>query len=499
MFNKISPESAGISSKSVLEYFDYLNRRGITMHGALLMKGEDIFAECYWSPFNKDFCHRMYSQTKSYVAIAIGLLQDEGKLKITDKIAPYFAEIINPPLPEYLKEQTIEDMLLMETAGASDYWFNSPVNSRLDIYFNHNHNERPSRTIWQYDSPGSQVMCALVERLTGKTMLEYLKEKLFDKMDTFKTAQLLKVRDGYSWGDSALVCTQRDMASFARLLLNGGKWNGKQLISENFVKKATSPIVNNDESGFYDCFHSHGYGYQIWHTEMGGFAFVGMGGQITIAVPSLDAIFVCTGDNQGYPSAYNLIIDGLFDFVFRKMGSPIPKSEQAENALENFCSSQKLISLANPVKTDFESTINGVTFFAPENKTGITQFAFKFEGEKGIFCYENAQGYKEIPFGLGYNEFSLFPELGYSDNFGGERSNNGFKYKCACSGGWVEEKKLCIKVQVIDRYFGNFFATFAWKDGYCAVKFKKTAEDFFQTYDGSFVAVGQHRQASIAK
>ena len=169
-------------------------------------------------------------------------------------------------------------------------------------------------------------------------------------MGTFKTAEILKTPNGDSWGDSALLCTLKDMASFGRLLMQGGNWNGKQLINADYVKKATSALVDTHKNGFDSCL-SHGYGYQIWHTEMGGFAFVGMGGQITIAVPSLDTIFVCTGDNQGYASAYNLIVDGLFDIVFSKMGSPLPKNEQDEIALENFCSSQKLISLANPVKT----------------------------------------------------------------------------------------------------------------------------------------------------
>ena len=258
MFNKITPESAGVSSACIKEYLDYLNRRGIAMHGVLFMKGEDIFAECYWTPFDKDFCHRMYSQTKSYVAIAIGLLQDEGKLKITDKIMDYFPEKIHTDLHEYLKEQTIEDMLLMCTAGETPYWFNVPDEDRTELYLNKHSNARPSRTVWQYDSAGSQVMCNLVEKLSGKTMLEYMKEKLFDEMGTFKTAQLLKVRNGDSWGDSALVCTQRDMASFARLLLNGGSWHGKRLVSEDYVKRATSPLVSCSESGFYDCFHAHG-------------------------------------------------------------------------------------------------------------------------------------------------------------------------------------------------------------------------------------------------
>ena len=71
MFEKITPEQAGISSSRVADFISVLERRGFATHSLLMMKGDKLFAEYYWSPFNKDFCHRMYSQTKSYVSIAI--------------------------------------------------------------------------------------------------------------------------------------------------------------------------------------------------------------------------------------------------------------------------------------------------------------------------------------------------------------------------------------------------------------------------------------------
>ena len=92
MFNKITPEAAGISSKYVKKFIETLNRRGLVTHSVLLLKGDDVFAEYYWAPFNADTCHRMYSQTKSYVAIAIGLLIEDGKLSLSDKIVDLFRD-----------------------------------------------------------------------------------------------------------------------------------------------------------------------------------------------------------------------------------------------------------------------------------------------------------------------------------------------------------------------------------------------------------------------
>ena len=127
MFNMITPEQAGISSKHVADFISFCERRSITMHSVLMIKGNSIFSENYWAPFHKDFCHRMYSQTKSYVGVAIGLLEEEGKLNLDDPMAKYFPERIDRELPEYLAKQTIREMLTMTTCGKGERLIHSSV------------------------------------------------------------------------------------------------------------------------------------------------------------------------------------------------------------------------------------------------------------------------------------------------------------------------------------------------------------------------------------
>ena len=240
MFEKITPEAAGISSKTVTEFIKKLEKRGAATHGLLFMKGEKIFTEAYWKPFHKDFCHRMYSQTKSFVGVAIGLLEEEGKLSLDDKIAGYFPEKIDGELLEYLAELTIREMLTMTTSGEPYSWFLAGDPDRTHLYFNYARKTHPSGTVWKYDSSGSQVLCALVEKLAKKPLLDYMKEKLFDEMGVFQTATVLKAPNGDSWGDSAMVCTLRDMAAFGRLVMNYGVWQGKRLINGEYLHEATS-------------------------------------------------------------------------------------------------------------------------------------------------------------------------------------------------------------------------------------------------------------------
>ena len=89
---------------------------------------------------------------------------------------------------------------------------------------------------------------------------------------------------------------------------------------------------------------------------------------------------------------------------------------------------------------------------------------------------------------MGYNEFGIFPEDGYSDMVGGAPCP-GNKYQCACSAIWTEPKKLQIKVQIIDKYFGNGAWTFGFKDNRVCLRMAKAAEAFMMEYEG--LAIGK--------
>jgi hypothetical protein len=430
----------------------------------------------------------MYSQTKSYVGIAIGLLQEEGKLSIKDRIYTYFPEKCHSEITGYLKDMTIEEMLTMTTVGGASWWFSEGADpDRTALYLNGAANNRPGGTYWEYDSAGSQVLSSLVEKLSGMSLLDYLRKKLFNKMGTFKNAEILKTKTDDSWGDSALLCTLEDMASFGRLLMQGGSYNGEQLINKDYVTKATSAVVCNDSMGFKR-FFTNGYGYQIWRVE-GGFAFNGMGCQLTICLPEKDLLFTIVSDNQGYDASKDLILAAFYDFIADPMGDELPEDKDSETELSLLSKTLKLCFVDGQYENEFSKTVSGKVYVCESNPMGIKKFSFTFNKENVIWKYENAQGEKEIEIGLGENIFQKFPQLGYSDEHGGTVTTDGFMYDSAISGAFREERKFVFKVQVIDRYFGNFFCTVSFKDNLCVLRMTKTAEDFFAEYEG--VAIGK--------
>ena len=488
MFERISPEAAGISSDKIVKFINKLEQRGAIMHSLLIMRHGKVLTENYWAPFDKDFCHRMYSQTKSYAAIGIGLLEEEGKLSLDDKVADIFPDKIDGEISVHLKEQTVRQMLTMTTVGNPVNWFYDTKNpDRTHIYFNERTKAHPAGTVWEYDSAGSQVLCAIVERLSGMPLLDYLKSKLFNKMGTFKTANILKTRNEDSWGDSALLCTTRDMASFGQLLMDGGTWEGERLMNEKFVKEATSKQVDNTQTWYNTCFY-HGYGYQIWRTEQNGFAFVGMGDEITIALPDRGLLFVCTADHQGTSNIIrNILVHYFFDYIVDELSDePLPEDKAAEERLALRTKDLKLRSMQGLSDSAFRKELDGKVYTCQKNPMGISKVCFRFseDGKGGELHYTNEQGDKVIPFGVNHNVFGKFPELGYSNDHGGLRTTDGFMYKDAVSLAWLEEKKLILFVQIIDRYFGLTSMVFAFRDNYFTAQFDKVGEDFLGKYAG---------------
>ncbi|MBQ9976736.1 MAG: serine hydrolase [Clostridia bacterium] len=493
MLNSITPEKAGISSRSVKRFVEALEKRNLPMHQLILMRGYDIFGEFYWKPFDRDFCHRMYSQTKSYVSVAIGLLVEDGKLSLEDKLCDIFFEKLDGAPRGYLAELTIENMLKMETCGCYGvpFWFYDDDPDRTHMYLNRNEATVPPDMRWSYDSAGSQVLSSIVEKLTGKTLFDFLNERIFTHLDAFHTAEILKTKNGDTWGDSALVCTPRDMAAFARFVMNKGMWHGKRLMSSDYLERATSRLADNNigivTAGF-DTSFSYGYGYQIWRVR-DGFAFNGMGSQFTVCLPDYDLIFVCTADTQGLSSAEDLIISALYDHIVENLeNEPLCEDIDSYNSLLAYGDTLKLYAMTGDTESPYSSELDGRVWKCDTNPLGWTQFAITFEKDNAVLHWTNAQGNKVLPFGLCYNTFEKFPQLGYQNDHGGVVTSDGFMYNGAFSAAWREEKKILFKGQIIDRYFGNFTAEFSFKGERAYVRFVKVAEGFLEEYNGAIIA-----------
>lgn len=490
MFKKVTPESVGISSKKVLKYLKMINGHGLASHSVLMARGDKLFCEAYWKPFDKTMPHRMYSQTKSYVGLAVRLLADEGRISLDDKIVSYFPEKLPETVHPLLAELSIRNMLMMRTCfderGVN--WFKHVTDDRVKTYFAMTPTVYPG-TQFKYDSSGSFVLGALVEKLTGKTFLDYLRDKCLREIGFSDSAYCLKAPGGYSWADSALLCTPYDMLLYGRFAGRRGEWNGRQIIPRYIIEEAFENATESFTCGFRG-YENLGYASQFWRTYDNSLEFNGMHDQYTVYNPGTDITFTCTSGNYRSGESGELLISYLFSEIIGEAGEPLPEDEEAYRELEEYISALELVISAGKLTSETEKEISGKVFIPDENKMKIKKFSLSFSEDSCVFNYVNEQGEKKIIAGRGKNIFQQFPQTGYSADVGAWNGGD-HTYKCAASFAWGTENQLLITVQIIDEYIGNLYINFAYRDSHARIKMIGDAENFLEEYDGIINAIAE--------
>lgn len=493
MMNYCTPEAAGVSSCHILDFYRALDHYKLATHGVILARGDKILSECYYAPFDANFKHRLYSVSKSFVSIAIGFCAQDGLIDLDEPMMNYFREYVNENVDDKLLATTIREMLMMETAQDRQVpWFFSGTTDRTEVYFRKT-SDRNGGTLYSYDSAGSYMLGVVVEKVTGKPFLDYLKDKVLREIGFSEDAYCIQAPGGHSFGDSGVMCTLRDLLLFARFVLNGGTYNGKRYLNEDYVRRATTPSVCNDYFGIGG-HGAFGYGYQFWGAPRGCFAMLGMGTQVALCDPTHDFIMVINSDNQANGFHYEYLYEAIYHNVIDHLGEAMEEDTAAQERLRAYCDSAKLFSLTQAETPSFAQRIHGKTFLTEENRMQIKWFRLEFEGKKGRFTYENAQGEKSFVFGIGYNEFGKFPEEGYSDLIATYPAPGNY-YDAAFSADWPEPQKLRIRVQIIDKYFGVLGIVFGFKnDRVVSVRMHKVAEAFLEEYHGIMNATAKESE-----
>lgn len=482
MFEKITPEQAGVHSENILKMMKVFEKKNYSMHSIIMAHNGKVFFEQYWAPYNENSLQRLYSASKSFVSIAIGFLYDEGKIKLDDKIIKYFPEY-EEKAHQYLKEQTICDMLKMSTSSVDKHWMGLGIKNRTEYYFTREQN-RPSGTLYNYDSTGTYILAIVVEKLSGKNFIDYLKEKLFRRIGVSEDICCLKTPEGHLWADSGVRCTSMDFLKIAQFTTNMGEWNGEQILSREYMTEATSIQVFNANDG-YGGYNKNGYGYQFWITQDGGFSFNGMANQFAICIPEKNFVFVCTADNQFNPTSAEIIFENVFEQIANNMSDQeLPENSPAYNELISACCDLKLPCVRGDIYSDFQKIINGKTYDLEDNDMKIESFKLNFfDNNEGCFEFTDDEGVHILPFGIGKNIFCKFPKHAMPDETG-SIDVEGYRHECAVSAAWVEDKKLFIKAQIIDKYLANFCVTIGFKRKEVAVQFVANAEFFLEKYNG---------------
>lgn len=483
-FQKNTPESTGIPSASICRFIKRLATKNVPMHSVLLFHKDYLITEGYYAPYTADTLHRMFSISKSFTSIAIGLLEGEGKLSLSDYICDFFPEYVSENTHPWIRQMTIRDMLMMRTCHAATTYKIDLQSDWVESFFTVPPTH-PSGKFFHYDTSSAHTLCALVERLSGMDMLSYLKEKLAP-LGLSEESYMIKDPFGVSMGGSGLVAKPIDLLKFGYLLMHQGKLpkTGEQLIPADYVREATSNLIPTVATAPLPS-ESCGYGYQIWQNEKGGFVCYGMGGQLIIVLPEYELICVTTADTQGMAGGNQLIYDALYEEILPHISAtPLTETPSEYDSLCQQLNNLAIAPLANTLTVSDYQRFSDKEYKLLENKNGFSKLSVEFAEHpsinsdslsKGILHYTLHEQECELHFGFGHLEQGKFP---------------GYDMKYAASAEWISDDTLYIRAHIIDEYLGSvrFELTFGEDD--VTVFLKKVEESLFTEYNGHLY--GQH-------
>lgn len=367
-FPRTTPEAVGIPSASIEWLLDRLEEGWTEPHGLMIMRHGKVCAEGWWAPYASGIRHGLQSHTKTYAATAVGIAYTEGLLKLTDRIVDIFADEIPENPSENLKKLTVRDVLCM---GCGMDTMPRPSKDWIREFLATPVNHVPGTT-FMYNSTGSTFLGAIVRKLTGLGLHDYLKPRLFDKIGIdAENLRWITMPDGMEIGGGGLFATTEDNLRLMKLYADGGVWEGERILAEDYVKLATSKqndsaterAVNPPaEDNFV------GYGFQIWMCRPKGvYRADGAMGQFTIVFPERDMLLAITENASG--STGGAMPQKALDTIWEWLDS-LPRAEtetlpEDPEASAHLARRMQMLALPAPRRSPespLQEKINGSTY-----------------------------------------------------------------------------------------------------------------------------------------
>lgn len=367
-FPRTTPEAVGIPSASVEWLLDRLEEGWTEPHGLMIMRHGKVCAEGWWAPYASGIRHGLQSHTKTYAATAVGIAYTEGLLKLTDRIVDIFADEIPENPSENLEKLTVRDVLCM---GCGMDTMPRPSKDWIREFLATPVNHVPGTT-FMYNSTGSTFLGAIVRKLTGLGLHDYLKPRLFDKIGIdAENLRWITMPDGMEIGGGGLFATTEDNLRLMKLYADGGVWEGERILAEDYVKLATSKqndsaterAVNPPaEDNFV------GYGFQIWMCRPKGvYRADGAMGQFTIVFPERDMLLAITENASG--STGGAMPQKALDTIWEWLDS-LPRAEtetlpEDPEASAHLARRMQMLALPAPRRSPespLQEKINGSTY-----------------------------------------------------------------------------------------------------------------------------------------
>ena len=307
-------------TKALNKYLEAVGKAEQDLHSVMVLQHGKVIAERWLSEGAWNKPHVMNSVSKTFTATAIGFAVSEGLLKVTDKVISFFPDKLPATISPNLEKLEIRHLLTM--SGGHDTDPTGKVRQMegadwVEAFLNTPFEHEPG-TFFCYNSMGTYVLSAIVQKVTGQKVVDYLYPRLFRPLGIVGV-HWEESPQGINCGGWGLYIRTEDMAKMGQFLLQKGQWNGKQLLPASWVEEATTTKVASVPAGVRpekakelgltakNSDWVQGYGYQMWRCRHDAVRADGANGQYIILLPEKDAVIVTTAHIGDMQAEINLI------------------------------------------------------------------------------------------------------------------------------------------------------------------------------------------------
>lgn len=293
--------------------------KNFDLHSLMIVRNGKVIFEKWLGDHAPAKPHSMWSVSKTYTATAIGFAVAEGRLKVTDKVISFFPDKLPQTVSDNLKALEIRHLLTMSSGhDVEPRRGNSPDADWLEAFFAAPFEHKPG-TFYVYNSMVTYVLSAIIQKVTGEKLIDYLYPRLFRPLG-IAGATWSESPQGINAGGWGLSIKTEDMAKLGLFILQKGKWNGKQLLPPAWFDEATAALVESLPSGARkenlkmkpeDSDWLQGYGYQMWRCRHNAFRADGANGQFIIIIPDKNAVVAITANIGDMQAEINLVWDNI--------------------------------------------------------------------------------------------------------------------------------------------------------------------------------------------
>ena len=430
-FMRCTPESQGISSALLADVLKFLDQLEY-MKSIVILRHGKLICEAEWAPYEKDIPYSLWSLSKSFTSCAIGSAQAEKRFSIHDKLVDFFPEYRSCVTDERMFKVTLQDLLTMRSghdqcafafanADSAGDWVRGYLSSPL---------VHEPGTHFAYNSLGTYMLSAVLRRVTGLNVREYLKPRLFEPLG-IEPGAWDQCPGGTDLGGFGFHLKTMDIAKFAQLVLDKGVWQGVQLLPADYLEEAQQPHADNSMNDHPDW--KCGYGYQFWRSRHGSRGD-GACGQYAIMLPDKDMAIAINSSMSDMGRVLELFWEKLLPGAGEEA---LPEDNAA------FAEFEKVVStLAIPVLPEGKkSAIKSCTLEFFNNVIGIKKGKIDISADNCVLSFETPRGVEELRAGFGKFEKSTLQLQ--------ERSP---QVLAACAS-WKEENLLEISVLHLNATF----------------------------------------------